>query len=180
MPWSPDHESTANAASKKVLERRHDAPVKSDMIAAAKRRIRAKVTHKITPTVIDAIEAGVGAGNYADVVARAIGVTDQTFAKWQEEGEERLATGNYADERDPDGRYAELALRTSVADAKFEMATVEKMQAEADKGRGTWNAAMTILQRKYPERWERKEDARQNEKSFEERVREMFAEQADA
>src|SRR5437660_9018297 len=97
---------------------------------------------KLTPQVQAAILAAIEGGNYIQVAARCAGVTDATFYNW-------LAWG----ERQGSGPYFEFFVAVKLAEAKAEAAAIRHVQAAMPE---SWQAAMTFLERKFPDRWRRK------------------------
>jgi hypothetical protein len=85
--------------------------------------------------------AAIRAGNYAIVAAQAAGVHPSTFFNWMKRG---------AVEKD--GIFRELFDAVKKAEAEGEATLVGIVRKAAPKN---WQAAMTILERKYPKRWAR-------------------------
>lgn len=97
---------------------------------------------KLTPETSEAICRAIRAGNYREVAARHAGVGHSTLYSWLEKGEARLEP--YADFRE--------ALQKAEADAEVHaVAIVRQAMPES------WQAAMTYLERKFPDRWGRRE-----------------------
>jgi len=83
-------------------------------------------------------------GNESSVVAACAGIHRDTFYAWLERGQ-KAKTGPYSDFSD--------AIQKAQADAETRNVA---LIAKAAKD-GTWTAAAWWLERKYPERWGRKE-----------------------
>ena len=98
---------------------------------------------KLTPAVRKTIVGHIRAGNYIEVAARAAGVHVGTFYRWMEKGE-AAKTGMYREFRD--------AVKDAEADAEAEMVASIKRH-----GFQNWQATMTLLERRHPERWSRQE-----------------------
>jgi hypothetical protein len=90
----------------------------------------------------------IASGSYAEVAARANGVGTTTFYRWMQRGEEEET-----------GKYREFREAVKEAEAKSEVLTVGRIQQAA--AGGTWTAAAWYLERKYPDRWGRKDHVRQ-------------------
>jgi transposase len=98
---------------------------------------------KLTPAVQDRIVAAIRAGNYAEPAARSAGVSPATYHRWMARGE-----------KEPSGIYRDFyeAVRKAEADAEVE-AVARVRRAMPDD----WRASMTYLERRYPERWRRRD-----------------------
>jgi transposase len=98
---------------------------------------------KLTPDTQAAICDAIRAGNYAETAAACAGVGRTTFYTWLKRGENE-ATGKYRDFRDA------VKSAESVAEAR----AVSEVRAA---GCESWQASMTWLERKFPERWGRRD-----------------------
>jgi transposase len=97
---------------------------------------------KLTPEVQERIISAIRAGNYASVAAAYAGVGERTFYTWMEKGESQ-----------PSGKYAQFRHAVKSAESEAEVravATIQKLMPD------TWQAAMTYLERKFPNRWGRR------------------------
>ena len=104
-------------------------------------------TTKLTKPVQDRIVELLELGNYQGTAARAAGISRSTFHRWMQRGADDKATNTASAYRD---------FRDSVkkAEANAEVAAVKCVLDGAEK---SWQAAMTYLERKFPERWSRGE-----------------------
>jgi hypothetical protein len=131
----------------------------------------------LTRDVIDHIEEQTYLGSYPAVVARSLGIQTGTFDNWMREGEKRwnqavdnddptlLFTGS-----DPAALRVELYLRVGKADATLEVATVNALRSRIDAERH-WQGYMTLLERRYPKRWAKRDPQSGGEQvSIEQRV----------
>jgi transposase len=98
---------------------------------------------KLTPELADEIAQTIESGNYAETAASASGIHKATFYRWLERGE-NASSGLYKDFHD--------AVRR--AEALAEARAIRVVQDAMPKD---WKAAMTYLERKFPERWGRRE-----------------------
>jgi transposase len=98
---------------------------------------------KLTPEVRQRIVAALRAGNYAKPAAESAGVSEATYYRWLDRGRKQKR-GIYREFHD-DVRRAE-------ADAEVE-AVARWRKAFPDN----WRAIATYLERRYPERWRRRE-----------------------
>lgn len=125
----------------------------------------------LTPELQVSICEYIAQGNYLTTSCRAVGITDQTYRAWLEQGRAEEENG------DTDGRFQAFLGAVKRAEAIAEAARVERI-AKAGEG-GTlskrtiytqkdgstreeetfttpqWLADMTHLERRHPERWAR-------------------------
>lgn len=101
---------------------------------------------KLTPALAKKLVALVEAGNYVNVAASACGIGRQTFYDWQKRGEADLKTGTLTP-------FAELAELLDVAAAKAEVDAVALVRKQSK----LWQASMTFLERRFPDRWGRRQ-----------------------
>jgi hypothetical protein len=84
-------------------------------------------------------------GNYRDTAATLAGLTSRSVRSWMEAAERG------------EGRYEVVANVIRVAEALAEAASVRNVRA-AGKDPRFWAADMTYLERKYPDRWGRRNE----------------------
>lgn len=101
---------------------------------------------KLTPETAARICELLSQGNYDHVAASASGVAPRTFSSWLTKAQDP--------ETDPTGVYAEFAELVEQAQAVGEGHNVSTIKQAA---RTNWTAAAWLLERKYPERWGRRE-----------------------
>ncbi len=101
---------------------------------------------KLTPLVQQQILSALTAGNYAKIAAGYAGVGESTYYEWKERGEQDKAAGR----RTP---FAEFAESVKKAENDAEVRAVSLIHQAMP---GDWQAAMTYLERKFPERWGRR------------------------
>ena len=99
---------------------------------------------KLTPELQDKIVKVIRAGNYACVAAEFACIGETTFYRWLEQGE--------AEESGP---YREFREAVKSAEREAEIRAVATVQGHMGK---SWQAAMTFLERKFPQRWGRRLD----------------------
>jgi hypothetical protein len=98
---------------------------------------------KLTPKVQEKIVSAIRAGNYAHVAAGYAGIGERTFYSWLQSGRE-----NKSD------LYQQFLQAVKDAEREAEVRAVAMVQKHmADN----WQAAMTYLERKFPERWGRRD-----------------------
>ena len=97
---------------------------------------------KLTPEVQEKIVSAVRAGNYSFVAAEFAGIAERTFYKWMEKGE-----------ASPRSIYGQFRHAVKGAEREAEVRAVAVIQ---NLMTSNWQAAMTFLERKYPDRWGRR------------------------
>ena len=113
-------------------------------VEAPKKRGRpSKLTKTVAAKIVEALEAG----NFQEPAARAAGVSRSTFHRWMQRGADDESFNRTSIYRD---------FRDSVKKAEAE-AEVKAVKCVIDAGETKWQAAMTWLERKFPERWSRGE-----------------------
>lgn len=131
----------------------------------------------LTREVIDHVEEQTYLGSYPSIVARSLGILPGTFDNWMREGEKRWAKAVENDDPsvlftkgDPAALQVELYLRVGKADATLEVATVDALRSRIDAERH-WQGYMTLLERRYPKRWAKRDPQAGGEQvSIEQRV----------
>jgi transposase len=98
---------------------------------------------KLTTEVRDKILHAIRQGNYACVAAQYAGIGESTFYLWLQRG----ARGERP--------YVEFLEAVKGAEAEAEVKLVELVRLSAVDN---WQAAMTTLERRYPERWRRRDE----------------------
>jgi hypothetical protein len=98
----------------------------------------------LTPEVQEKIVTAIRAGNYAQVAAVYAGITERTYYRWMELGEQ--ARG---------GRYLQFFQAVKAAEGEAEVRAVAIIQKKMPDD---WRAAMAYLERKHPKRWGRRVD----------------------
>ncbi|NOZ27976.1 MAG: transposase [Chloroflexi bacterium] len=99
---------------------------------------------KLTPEVQEKICNFVRQGLTYEVAARAAGISESTFYRWRRRGEGARS-----------GKFRQFWEALKKAEAEAESSLVQQIQKEA-RG-GTWQAAAWILERRYPERWAKRD-----------------------
>jgi hypothetical protein len=100
---------------------------------------------KLTPEVQQKICDLIQAGNYDYIAAQAAGISVDTFYLWKREGEEAIRAGK-------EDNYFKFLKAIKNAEAKREAASVARVVADP-----SWQATMTYLERRYPERWSKRD-----------------------
>jgi transposase len=101
---------------------------------------------KLTPEVHEKIVSAIRAGNYARVAAEYAGVGERTFYRWLQRGQEAQR-----------GIYRQFWQAVKKAEREAEVRAVAIIQKHMEDN---WQAAMTYLERKYPDRWGRRDRLR--------------------
>ncbi len=100
---------------------------------------------KLTKQVAEKIEAAIRAGNYAEAAARSAGIDPSTYYRWMERGEST---------KREDRPYREFREAIKKAEGEAEVHAVALVRKAMPDN---WQAAMTYLERRYPDRWRRRE-----------------------
>ena len=103
------------------------------------------LSHLAPIAQLAAICTAIRAGNYAEVAARYAGISEATYYRWMQRGGEDSGAGKST-------RYCEFREAIKKAEADAEVRAVSIIQ---DAMPDSWQAAMTYLERKYPQRWGR-------------------------
>jgi transposase len=103
------------------------------------------VKSKYSPPVHEAIVAAIRQGNYKSTAARLVGIAPTTLTGWLRSGE-----------ADENSRYRQLYLECEQAEAEWESEMLGKVRAAAEKPQN-WAAAMTMLERRMPEKYGRRD-----------------------
>lgn len=108
-----------------------------------------------TPERIERIANDVSAGNYAQVAARANGISIGSYFAWLKRAEEALAAaGEDGEVAEGEKIYVEFLEAIKQAEAEAERNAVAHIQKAAPDN---WPAAMTYLERRFSSRWARGE-----------------------
>lgn len=99
---------------------------------------------KLTDNLIKIVEKEISDGNYITTVCQAHGINRTTFYEWKRRGE-KASSGIYRD-------FYEAVNR---AEAESEKKYVGVIKDAANTG--TWTAAAWWLERRYPDRWGKRE-----------------------
>lgn len=113
----------------------------------------------LTPALQRKIVAMVRDGCSPEIAARAAGIAASTYYLWRAKGREQTDTA-----------YSEFSEAIENAIAECEARALRVIQRAAPKN---WQAAMTMLERRFPDRWGRREriDVYEHEKVRQEALR---------
>lgn len=156
------------------------------MIAAGEADTMRKLTrYAITDELIDVVVDKVLEGNYPSSAAKAFGISPATFNSWLKKGEEiafhiadmdddEQIAGFLVDEGDPAGLTVKLFVRISQADGEWEVTTVSDAFSRRFHSY-EWKGPMTILERRKPDLWAKREVKGGDEDSFENNIKRILA-----
>lgn len=99
---------------------------------------------KLTKDLIREASTLIKAGNYTETVCQYLGIHKSTWYRWMAEGEQSKG-----------GLKAEFYQEVKGAESFAEISFVNIVRKAAQEG--NWQAAMTILERKFPDRWGRQD-----------------------
>ena len=112
---------------------------------------------EISVELIAAIEAETRKAHWPDRVAKKLGVHGKTYSAWMKRGEQAFIDDTDADIHDEGYLYRLLYEKVEEAEAFAEMDLLEKAQTQAATKSTTWNGYLTTLERRFPDRWRRRE-----------------------
>lgn len=102
---------------------------------------------KLTPEVQEKICNAIRAGNYYEAACAYAGIDYSTFRRWMIKGEKTKK-----------GKYHEFCEAVKKAEYEAEMRLVAMWQKHMPDN---WQAIATFLERRFPERWARRLDVKQ-------------------
>lgn len=100
--------------------------------------------HKLTRAVCDKICEGVLKGNYVATVCQSVGIHRGTYYEWKKKGEQGIEP------------YKQFYDRVTEAEAQAEMNILNVIYTNA-VDQGNWVSSAWILERKYPDRFGKRE-----------------------
>jgi transposase len=108
----------------------------------------------LTDVVAEKIIAYVEAGNYVLTAAAACGISRRSFYDWMKRGRAELDALEGGAEPEPNEElFADFAARVEIATAAAEIAALKDVRSATER----WQAAMTYLERRFPDRWGRRQ-----------------------
>lgn len=96
---------------------------------------------KLTPELAEKIANYISTGNYTSVVCGLVGVGESTFYRWLEKGVKAKS-----------GKYREFWESVKKAEAAREVKWIKDIDSDP-----SWQSKAWLLERRYPERWGKKE-----------------------
>lgn len=113
---------------------------------------------ELTPEILAIIEREVRRAHFPQVVARQLGVHKKLWDSWMKIGEQAHVNDTDGEPDEPGFIYRELFERIEEAEAYAEIDLLNKAREQAELGKSTWNGFLTTLERRFSDRW-RKRDA---------------------
>ena len=101
---------------------------------------------KKRPKLTKKLAALIQTGNYASTACASVGVSESAYYDW-------LAKGDRDNEQGVESVYVEFSEAIKSAEADAEMEAVTAIRSAFTN---SWQAAMTYLERRYPDRWGRR------------------------
>jgi transposase len=98
---------------------------------------------KLNDEVKDKLVAAIAQGNYYEAACGYVGIDYRTFRNWMTEGEQAT-----------DGIYFQFFHAIKKAEAHAELKMVQEWQKHTPNN---WQAIATFMERRYPDRWGRKD-----------------------
>jgi len=112
---------------------------------------------KLTPKIQEEILRVIKSGNYIETACAYVGINKSTFYEWLKRGareKDRVAKNPRAKVRKSEQPYVDFSNAVEKALAQAEIRDVAIIGKAAEEN---WQAAAWRLERKFPERWGRKE-----------------------
>jgi len=116
--------------------------------------------YKLNPKMVEQIVELIRAGNYARTACEAVGISEQTYYTYLNRGKreatrrQRLTDLGHPVDDNGEGIFLEFLEAVKRAEAESEsVAVMHVRRAMSD----SWQAAMTYLERKHPDRWGRRD-----------------------
>lgn len=112
---------------------------------------------KLTPKIQEEILRVIKSGNYIETACAYVGINKSTFYEWLKRGareKDRVAKNPRAKVRKSEKPYVDFSNAVEKALAQAEIRDVAIIGKAAEEN---WQAAAWRLERKFPERWGRKE-----------------------
>ena len=119
--------------------------VQDALATAAKMGRRTLLDERTEKIIIDAIQAGAT----LKVASQAAGVSYPAVREWLRRGRDENDRSG-----DPDGLYATFVQKIEAANARGEIALVARVRQATSE---SWQAAAWMLERKYSDRWAKKQ-----------------------
>ena len=110
---------------------------------------------KLSDATINVLVSVIKAGNYAVTACNLAGIPEQTFYAWLQQADKDELVGATSQE----SLYIRLKESIKNAEADAEVSLVDMVTGVALKDRN-WIAGMTLLERRHPDRWGRKDRTR--------------------
>lgn len=109
-----------------------------------------QLTEELQTTIIENIKIGA----YVETAAASAGISKNTFYDWLKRGARARQAGDWPEEEDQFVRFSD-AIKKAIADAEIRDVALIARAAQVN-----WTAAAWRLERKFPNRWGRKEQTK--------------------
>jgi hypothetical protein len=113
---------------------------------------------ELTPEILTVIEREVKRAHFPHVVAQRLGVHRKLWESWMKLGEDAHLRDSDGEPEDKNFIYRELFERINEAEAFAEMELLNMARDQAEQGKAAWSGFLTTLERRFSDRW-RKRDA---------------------
>jgi transposase len=104
---------------------------------------------KLNPEMIEKLCKAVFEGNYMQTACRLAGISEPAFYQWIKNGEKDIQEGT-------NSIFTDLVKAIKKAESEAEAKMIQVVISNAVESKN-WVSAMTYLERRYPERWGRKD-----------------------
>ena len=114
----------------------------------------------LTLSVIEAVEKEVLLGHWPHVVAKKLGIHKTIWTNWMDAGEKHHLADTANSPKDGDDYlYRQLYERIEEAEASAELDALRMLKQCAEAGKTSWNGYLNFLERRFPDRWRKREAA---------------------
>ena len=153
--------TTKKKTSKKPRKTAKKKSVKRASSGVSKKPVGRKPLLIRKPEIVSRLVMAIQAGNYVNVALQYAGISHGSFYAWLERGERErqrieleAEKGKDVEPAKDEAPYLEFMEAIKKAESEAEVAAVAAIRKSFGKN---WLAAMTYLERKYPDRWGRSE-----------------------
>lgn len=114
----------------------------------------------LTLEIVEAVEEQVTLGHWPHVVAKKLGIHKTIWQNWMDQGEKHhLADTANSPHDGADYLYRQLYERIGEAEAAAELDALRMLKLCAEAGKTSWNGYLNFLERRFPDRWRKREAA---------------------
>ncbi len=105
------------------------------------------------------VEREVKRAHFPHVVAQRLGVHRKLWDTWMKIGEQAHLSDTHGEPADENFIYRELFERINEAEAWAEMDLLNKARDMAEQGKASWSGFLTTLERRFSDRWRKRDQA---------------------
>ena len=129
-------------------------PAARPKVVPAARRGRGRPS-KLTADTTDAVYQALKLGNYAQIACKVAGISEASYHAWRARGQTELDRQDRGEKARPsEALFLDFLEATKKGEAEAENRAVLMVQNAMPTN---WQAAMTYLERRFPDRWGRRD-----------------------